>query len=404
MNRVERMDIFIKRFANVQKEYPEMNIQATDIYASLVKLDVYNREIHPLEPLFNNWIQFFQGVPNIKAFVSERHKYFCQFVNGVPENFTTQVKMYVPLDKDHIEKGAKDIFSFMAQRGIKHQSKIGKDIRNDNVVIRVYNIDDAKVIEEYIQSNEYIKGSTIPLNPFSIESNGVAYALDGEYSYNSEVSKHIYDYVNNLKNNNNLNQAGISSFREFLINRYNSTFVNGTGLKDFINNRDILGSREEISNKLLNYKSILALIYEASFLEANIETVKYRYGVINDNSKRQSDRLHMYKLLDWIEAKDEKQNEGKANDDAKKMILDMAIYETYKKYGRGQAEEAIKNYIHTGRATYFTRENDARNILLATVSPNDTSKTVTNEATGQIDIKAYVSNLIIYQTETNIAR
>jgi len=59
---------------------------------------------------FGSWIARFRDKENTEVFISPNWKYFCQFRNG-DINYDC-VKMYIPLDYEHMYEGVNLIFDF----------------------------------------------------------------------------------------------------------------------------------------------------------------------------------------------------------------------------------------------------------------------------------------------------
>lgn len=95
--------------------------------------------------MFDRWCNRFKNRSNIKVFVDDNWKYFCQFTNDdITINGTLDyIKLYIPLDLNHIEEGANRIFDFLERNNIKHHSKIATHVRVDDVVVRLYRKEDA---------------------------------------------------------------------------------------------------------------------------------------------------------------------------------------------------------------------------------------------------------------------
>src|SRR5574344_332350 len=63
-------------------------------------------------------------------------------------------------------------------------SKISKKMRNDAIVLRIANMDDAKAIANFINNNLNYHPKYHP-NPFLYSEGKVAYTMDGKISYNA---------------------------------------------------------------------------------------------------------------------------------------------------------------------------------------------------------------------------
>ena len=88
------------------------------------------------EGMFARWCR--KGRPNTNTFVSPTWTYFCQFISSDNRALRADnhIKVYIPLDADHIERGVNEIFDFLDKNNISHLSKVGQKIRFDDVVVR----------------------------------------------------------------------------------------------------------------------------------------------------------------------------------------------------------------------------------------------------------------------------
>ncbi len=388
MTRYEREDAFIKKMALIAQYNPDLIMNAFDVYANLTRIDINDKEVKANEKFFNSWIEYFNNVPDIDVFVNQSFSYFCQFVNNPERTYNCNIKMYIPLDKEHIERGAISIFSFMAQQGITHQSKIGKDIRNDDIVIRVERLEDAFKIQSYVDSNKYIQEGKIPLSPFSISNGAVAYAMDDSISYNIEVATNIWGYLNALKKDNRLNDASIEGFRNYVSDVISAVSITGDGLREYMKSRDIFGDFDDVTDKLVNHVEVMKLIYKASSAEASLhELMNHRVEVLS-TEKREQDRKQIQQVLLKVSGT----KVDKSGD--KSEILGQATIETYKKYGENWIKTALGEYIKKGETRGFTREKDSRMKVSVYLTPTDAEVMAINPETNLLDIDGYVDSVV----------
>lgn len=70
------------------------------------------------------WREHFKNIKNINAFRSDNWRYFFQFTNGDLLEDTSYIKLYIPIDSEHLYEGINELFEFMAENDIKHLSKV----------------------------------------------------------------------------------------------------------------------------------------------------------------------------------------------------------------------------------------------------------------------------------------
>ena len=226
--RYERIDQFLKFWRDICIENSDYYINKEDIYSRLVRLGIdYKKDYKvDLTDTFDKWIEYYSNNPNIMVFNSPNWQYFCQFRSR--DNKTTRaknhIKIYIPLDSEHIEKGAEMLFDFISVNNISHVSKIGKRIRFDDIVIRVADESDARMILDFVKNNRYMQEGLLKPNPFAFSKDGIALACDGNISYNNVISLLINNYIVDKKGKD-LNAIGFEDFYNFVIDIYNKEFT-----------------------------------------------------------------------------------------------------------------------------------------------------------------------------------
>ena len=108
--RYERIDQFLKFWRDICIENSDYYINKEDIYSRLVRLGIdYKKDYKvDLTDTFDKWIEYYSNNPNIIVFNSPNWEYFCQFRSrdSKATRANNHIKIYIPLDSEHIEKGA----------------------------------------------------------------------------------------------------------------------------------------------------------------------------------------------------------------------------------------------------------------------------------------------------------
>lgn len=338
-------DLYI---SNINLHQNGIELTEPMVYHYLTKLGLPDSERSKrINNYFQDWIETFKNFPNIKVFNSQEWKYFCQFTNREVE--PDCIKMYISLDSTHICQGAKIIFDFLEKNNITHKSKIGSDVRTDDIVIRLTNEYDAKRLSEYINKSNYIKEGMLKVNPFCFESNGIGYAYDGHLSYNSCVAQLITDYSNRMYELGiNQNEVNINSFYKYV-----EAYLQ---IPEKINS---LPHVEGDSEKLL----------EASLV---LELVKYSLGTSNIED--------FFKFYNYaINKKKESYNSTKNVQEDKEELFNEVILTTMKKYHKGynpnEPERDGFNYLEhflNGNLNGITRDKNLRTRVQNNLSLEDT--------------------------------
>ena len=171
---------------------------------------------------------------NTNAFLSSPHPYFCDFVSRDLKAMGTcdHIKVYVPLDYEHLERGANEIFAFLDENNISHRSKVGRRIRFDDLNIRLINKEDLEKLLTFIKNNKYIQEGLLKPNPFAYVCDNISLASDGSLSYNETVTNYIMLYLIDVHKNKKKNIT-IKDFYHFVIDYYAKTFVSHENLEQF---------------------------------------------------------------------------------------------------------------------------------------------------------------------------
>lgn len=306
--------------------------------------------------LFPKWENYFASNPNLRVFVSENWKYFCQFVSYKRISEEEYIKMYIPIDGDHIYKGAIELFNYIESLGVTHESKIASEIRSDDVIVRLSgsDIDVAKKIIDYIHSNDYIMEGLTRVNPFVPDVGGIGIMRETGISYNYTMAKLISHHINSMKKQQR--DVSIDSFQEWLNVVQSDYRQNPIDYDDFKEVKSIFD--KAINNENLSINGV-------------------------EREKKESDMT--------LEQKNH-------------LFLD-AVFATYDKYGGIQAKEAIIHAIN-GDFGGFTNGKEGqikyRNELKKNISSEeikyfiDTSiKIINGKTTGNVrdDISEYVTTL-----------
>lgn len=387
-DRSKRIDEFLKYLRDIALQNSRFHFNHSMIYHELVKLGVpVEQKNKRIDEIFSKWILHFQNDRNCDVFVDDDWKYFCQFISKdhLASSAKEHLKIYVPLDKGHIERGAKEIFEFLSNSKISHISKIGSDVRFDDIVIRLVNPNDVIKLTNFINNNKYIQEGLLQPNPFLYNFNGISMAVDGELSFNSTVTTLIKIYLNNKIDNNDLNTVAVEDFYQFVQYYYIGSFSNEQGLKKL--SRDFTNNEYCDNLKLVNYKNVLELL------------LKFR----KDNFGLDDYFKHYYECTDNLVMSDKEkqiidlkmQSINNINNDSlekRVIIIIKDIIDTMgQKYGANYALDSLIEYVKTGYANYFTRTNGLRDRV---VNSNFRSDLVYILREKEMNIEEYLNHII----------
>lgn len=364
----QRIDNFLKLMASgAMSGYC---IDKNTVYNNLIFLDIGVSDVD-ISSIFNSWIKRFEGREDINVFVDPNWSYFCQFVspgyNNNRNNIFYEVKLYIPLDREHIFEGANQLFDFLEKENIHHMSKVGKHIRFDDIVVRVDNSESANKIIDFVNNNPYLKEGSLPLNPFAAFEGNVSVAWDGNLSYNSVVSSWISEYINWERDSNNLSNVSYSRFYAYVKKMCDSLFEKGIGLQEFTRKLNIDGVLHNTNNnvylQLLNYYHVTQLLLMS--LNSNLrkeDIYKYASKMLDRGYQRQNlDKI--YSNYNGIKPLNEDTNLNQQVLEQQKGALKLAFTYMCEKYGYNSTRKSFLAFLRDGNYDRITRYKGARELL-----------------------------------------
>ena len=334
----DKINEFLLFWKQIILENPELDFHdrnmVNTIYHHLIRIGVSEEDKNKLaEPFFDRWINYFKDKENIKVFVSPTWQYFCQFKNGNVDHLDNYIKLYIPIDYNHLYKSAIEIFDYLEKNNISHLSKIGKEIRFDNIVVRLTNINDAKKLIAFVNSNPYIMEGMIKPNPFTFTENSISITSDGNLSYNQVIATYIGLYLAYMKDNNLLQDINPNTFFNFINNFYQKILKDDSNIKETTKKFKLYNNKE-----LIDLKNITELII-TSYNDYYIEQFNEYFNKIN-NKQQVNDR--------------------NLDENKTKELLFNAIKIMSNKENREVAIGRIKILLMTDNYNYITRENNLR--------------------------------------------
>ena len=391
------MQSFLDRIYTIAIQNPNVNINKGLVYNQLrygllpekeknhIGEGVNNRQF------FSRWEDEFMHVSNIDAFCDYRFHYWFLFTNDL-EGQSDYIKIYVPINAPHLYKSVAELFEFIANENIVHASKVAEEARLDNVIIRIAK-DDTKALNRilnFINSNKYIRTGLNKNNPFVPTINGIGVMNEHGNSYNSDLSLHISNYINDcLKRGAKPN---IEEFRNYVItysddNDLTETFENAYhGRNRFISKGEKKKEKTGLSLEQKTYLLIDAL--KATYMRYGLIQVETAlYHAVNNNdysyftnagelalrdklkknvSKEDIMQIVKYALPNFVKQEQMPRENNKKLakfvevlfQNEAVMSLDEACLATLEKYGQASLVSAIYKFLTYNDSTGFTRQGN----------------------------------------------
>lgn len=390
INKKDHRDKFLKYFADIYLNNPDIPVLKDTIYYGLSKFNFCEDKVNlgSNDSLVSVQLQLnnkFRNNDGVVTFLSSTG--YCWVIqNRVSKNddeflksINNGVKLYISVKPSNIYKIADTLFDFMIDENIVMECKIFKEMRNDVFVCRLTNKDDTLKVCNYLNKFKY-KFNTM-CNPFLYGDGRVSIVRDNDLSYNNILANLIKIYFEEKRNNNTLLDVSSDDFIFFInkliesfkldnnleyknyldvINLIIGTLDNSLKLNDFFekniicnNNRRVFSKSDEdkilyVINSLANYYSV-SDVHDLimKYIETgniNLFTRKNDIRTIISNNFSNSDVKNIISDLGW-------------------RALVAASKLTYNKYGSEQLFSATQKLLDDEVISGFTRDNDVRSYL-----------------------------------------
>ena len=141
--KIEEINTFLDRIYQISKSYPLISedIVYNELRRySLKRNDFVNSDygtVKDVEFLFEPLKKYFNKRKRLSVEQYEDWKHFLCFDSNPSLNSDKFLKLYIPIDSNHLEESSKKIFDFIERLGVRHISKIARVMRSDNVVVRL---------------------------------------------------------------------------------------------------------------------------------------------------------------------------------------------------------------------------------------------------------------------------
>lgn len=385
--RLDEITQFLQRIYKIKVDNPDVYLDRKFVYRELCRCGIQKSEIlengqlKPNEEMFYKWYKRFAFNSKVKAYVDKNWPYFFQFVRGDLKNYGKYIKLYIPIDSEHLYEGANILFDYIASLNIDHCSKISKEIRSDNVVVRLKAGDyyNAMKIINFVKSNAYLKEGLNKTNPFVPSILEIGIMDENGISYNSEMSRCIIEYVDYCISHNITNVDATSFTKWIKENQYNndvkSIYMDAVGEE-----KNKLSPTTEMVNLVINslkatfnkygfsqvYTALNLALVEGNFscfTNGRNDEPNYR-DLMKQNIDKNTLKAIVYTILEKIYNRNVDYLDCK---DASKKLCDSlfrneivndieeACMVTMEKRGEDQCRLALQNYYYIDNPRFFTR-------------------------------------------------
>ena len=239
------------------------------------------------------------------------------------------IKLYISVDAENLYDVTTKIIEYIQKENILTQTKVAKNMRNDVLVVRVSNGEEAKKVIDFVNSLNY--KSNIKPNPFALSSGKASITRDGSLSYNGTVCNMITNYLRDCRFRNKMDSANIDGLYKYV----NDTIkkLKGPYKKEAIQLYQIDTEQK--------YKDILMTL---NIMSKNLD------GTISLETIFKEDRNKNISSTSTIK-KDDK-------DKIKYVLSGLSKY-----YNTSDIHSIMMQYISDGRLEHFTRRDNIRQVM-----------------------------------------
>ncbi len=344
MNRIKEINKFLKYYAKIYNQNPNLEITSDTIYDGLKNYGYKEKEIKDVRYLFKNFLEKYANSKTLNVHTYEKQQHFLRFFSKGRERQSKYFKLYISCNEKNLYECACKIFDFIDQNNIETASKIADTIRADDIVLRIYSEEDAIKVINFINNDHKLKKSAKPTNPFLTRQGVVGMAYDDEVSYNSIVSDLVAEYFKKCRNDNTLKDVSVEGLIYFIKSYHLQNFKNTNGITNFKNSK--------VYSKFSKYHNSFGGFM--TNINDYITTIRdFR------NITRESELTNFYNQVD-IYSKDNYN------------LFIEALEATIKKYKLDETQLAGIVYNCTqNKFENITNDNNYRNLMMNLIKPND---------------------------------
>lgn len=378
MKRIKEIEKFLKYYAKIYHQNPNLVISSDTIYNGLMNYDFTKKELldDSIKDKFNEWIEYFRFKKNLNVYYTEKQQRFLQFTNA---DYVDQdcVKLYLSFPKSKISECVKIIFDYIERNNMPTLSKVADIVRSDAVVLRMFREDDAKRVIEFINNTPIISKFSKRTNPFLFNLGNVGLSCDYYLSYNEVVSLIVKNYFQKCRNTSTLTKVNFNHFREYVANSYLEIFDldSSYDLSIFFSDYEFTKYRSRLksdSECLTNYYQIFTLFHNSLNPRFSEKDYFSHFNWCNNLNARNQLIEFFNKKINIYNQRKMKHSNSMFSDNNKISLLYDASMSTLRKYEIEQLYTALKQ-AQINDFRLFTNDGDNlyRDKLVENVKPQE---------------------------------
>lgn len=398
---IEKIDEFIKYYATIYHQNPQLEITDNTMYAALKNYGLSQEEIN--DPIIRDQIDElkanFKSAKSLQVFETDEQAHFLQFMKEHPTDPNCKVvKLYLSIPKPYISYASQRIFDYVERCRMVSYSKVAEKVRSDGIVLRLASEKDARAVLNFINSDPGLQSIARETNPFSLKEGIVGIGYDDNISYNTIVSEILSKYFNSFRNSNQLLSASRESLANFVNKFYQDTFINYSNLINLTIDIGFVKSSKKydhVGKEILDYEQIVRLLLNICSNNLNINQYFEFFNECKDeslNSRLVAQYDDIYSQL--INLQLLSQNNVDIDENLENLLEEFISYALTKYQSVDTVSNALSLFLD-GNLDAITRDNNYRqrlgaqdiNKLIAIVGPNVNSyvQNIANGATKRVE-------------------
>ena len=239
------------------------------------------------------------------------------------------IKLYISVDAENLYDVTRKVIEYIQKENVLTQTKVAKNMRNDVLVVRVANGEEAKKVIDFVNGLGY--KSSIKPNPFVFSSGKASITRDGSLSYNGTVCNMITNYLRDCRFRNKMDSANID------------------GLYKYVN--------DTIKKLKGPYKKEAMQLYQID-TERKYKDILMIFDII---SKNLDGTITLEEIFEEEKGKNVSSTSTIKKDDKDKIKYVLSGLSKY--YSTSDIHSIMIQYISDGRLEHFTRRDNIRQVM-----------------------------------------
>ena len=365
MNKRSEQELFLNYIRDIYIAYPSLEINDDTIYN---ELSHFYEENGIRKRIGNNGLLLNVQQSLARKFGSKFSSggYFWFYENRKNYGDTDYynklydaIKLYISVDAENLYDVTRKVIEYIQKENVLTQTKVAKNMRNDVLVVRVANGEEAKKVIDFVNGLGY--KSSIKPNPFVFSSGKASITRDGSLSYNGTVCNMITNYLRDCRFRNKMDSANID------------------GLYKYVN--------DTIKKLKGPYKKEAMQLYQID-TERKYKDILMIFDII---SKNLDGTITLEEIFEEEKCKNVRSTSTIKKDDKDKIKYVLSGLSKY--YSTSDIHSIMIQYISDGRLEHFTRRDNIRQVM-SSFTPEKLDALLTEMSINQAEyaIKLFVIN------------